>query len=71
MWKPSKPAFRWEEFLSARAALIQYWCAEGKSYEDISNLVSADAAQVRAINEAMKRCHADPYYNTVKAGQKK
>ena len=56
-WMASEPSFKWGEFLEARSALIQYWSNEGKSYGEIANLVSADAAQVQRIDENMQRLH--------------
>lgn len=57
IWRPAKPGFMWEEFLGARASLIQYWRQEGKSYAEISDLLSADESQIRRIDESMQHWH--------------
>jgi hypothetical protein len=57
VWRPAEAAFKWEEMLQARSALIQFWRNEGKSYGEIARLVSADAAQVKSIHENMLHWH--------------
>jgi hypothetical protein len=57
VWRPAEAAFKWEEMLQARSALIQFWRNEGKSYQEIARLVSADAAQVESIHENMLHWH--------------
>lgn len=52
-------SFKWGEFLEARCELIHLWVNEGKSFAEISLLVSTTPEQIESIYAATQTKEAE------------